>query len=91
MPADLSKTFKHKCPSSSSEFPGPCVAGGGDCIRRRLSLRVCPALTLSALASGSCRSLKGELGPELIGGGFSLPPACSAQPAEYPHAFSQHL
>lgn len=35
---------------------------------------------LLALASGVCQSLKGELGPKFIEGGFSLSLVCSAQP-----------
>lgn len=43
---------------------------------------LCPVLTLLALASGVCQSLKGELGPKFIERGFSLSPVCSAQPVE---------
>lgn len=58
------------------------VAGGWGCIPWRPSLCLCPVLILLALASGVCQSLKGELGPKFIEGGFCLSPACSAQPVE---------
>lgn len=52
----------------------------GGWIPWRLFLTLCSVLILLALASGVCQSLKGELGPKFIEGGFSLSPVCSAQP-----------
>jgi len=82
MPADLSKVLNRNIPVPAWEFPETHVAGGWDCIPWRLSLYLCPVLIVLALASGVCQSLKGELGPKFIEGGFSLSPVCSAQPVE---------